>query len=115
MSIEIYAFSDRRSMAAWQAAIDAEGFDLVLDQQRPFEQLRGYLPARRGDRQAGFECDHFDPAEIIESAPDIDFGRRWAHVLVPVRRRLFRTLGRLCGSGRLRPRDRRDRIRWRVR
>ena len=83
MSMEIYAFSDRRldSMAAWQAAINAEEFDLVLDQQRPFEQLRGYLPAHRGERLAGFECDHFDPSEIIEDSPDIDFGRRWAHVL----------------------------------
>src|SRR5262249_37652613 len=81
MSIEIFALSDRRlgSMAEWQQAIDREGFDLKLSQSRPIESLSGHLPAKRGDEHAGFECDHWDPAELLdaEELADIDFGHRW--------------------------------------
>jgi hypothetical protein len=83
MSIEIYVLSDRRlgSIGEWQRAIDQEGFDLRLDLSRPFEELSGHLPALRGEQRAGFECDHWPPADIIETSPDIDFGRPWTHVL----------------------------------
>ncbi len=85
MSIEIFALSDRRlgSMAEWQQAIDREGFDLRLDTTRPFEELGGHLPAWRGEQHAGFECDHFDPGELLdqEGLEDIDFGHRWTHML----------------------------------
>lgn len=83
MSIEIYVLSDRclHSIDAWQQAIDAEGFDLRLDTSRPFDALSGYLPAQRGDHPAGFECDHWDPADIIDGCDDIDFGHRWSKTL----------------------------------
>jgi len=85
MSIEIFVMSDRRlgSMAEWQKAIEQEGFDLRLDASRPFEALRGHLPAWRGSQPAGFECDHWDPADILDNddLADIDFGRRWAQTL----------------------------------
>jgi hypothetical protein len=85
MSIEIFVLSDRRlaSMADWQQAIDREGFDLRLDQSRPIDALGGHLPAQRGEQHAGFECDHFDPAELLdqEELADIDFGRRWTQML----------------------------------
>lgn len=83
MSIEIFVLSDRRlaSMAEWQRAIDAEGFDLKLDASSPFEQLNGHLPAHRGAQHAGFECDHSDPADVMESCTGIDFGRRWTQAL----------------------------------
>ena len=85
MSIEIYVLSDRRlaSMSEWQQAIEREGFDLRLDQSRPIEALRGHLPAHRGEQHAGFECDHWDPAEIQddEYLDDVDFGRRWTQCL----------------------------------
>jgi hypothetical protein len=83
MSIEIFVLSDRRlgTIEEWQKAIDAEGFDLRLDASRPIEELSGYLPAHKGDRLAGFECDHFDPADLLDDAPDIDFGRRWKEML----------------------------------
>jgi hypothetical protein len=83
MSIEIFVLSDRKlgSIAEWQQAIDREGFDLKLDTSRPIEDLSGHLPAQRGEQHAGFECDHWDPAEIIDLYDDIDFGRRWTHCL----------------------------------
>jgi hypothetical protein len=83
MSIEIYALSDRRlsSIAEWQQAIHQEGFDLRLDTSRPFEELDGHLPAHRGEQHAGFECDHWDAAEVIDGYDDIDFGHRWTENL----------------------------------
>src|SRR5712691_868894 len=85
MSIEIFVLSDRRlgSIAEWQRAIDAEGFDLRLDASRPFDALSGHLPAQRGEQHAGFECDHWDPKDVMdeESCADIDFGRRWTQAL----------------------------------
>lgn len=83
MSIEIYVLSDRslNSIAEWQEAIKREGADLQLDGSRPFEALSGHLPAHRGEQHAGFECDHWDPAEIIDTYSDIDFGHRWTKLL----------------------------------
>ncbi len=83
MSIEIFVLSDRRlgTMADWQSALDGEGFALRLDQSRPFEALGGYLPAYRGEAEAGFECDHWDALDIMESYEDVDFGRRWTQGL----------------------------------
>jgi hypothetical protein len=85
MSIEIFALSDRRlgSMAEWQEAIDREGFDLKLDQSDSIENLSGHLPAKRGEQHAGFECDHWDPADLLdmEELADVDFGHRWTQML----------------------------------
>ena len=92
MSIEIYVLSDKRlgAITEWQQAIDAEGFDLRLDTSRSFEALSGHLPAHRGERHAGFECDHWEAADIIDGNSDIDFGRRWTQTLV------FRFGGDFC-------------------
>src|SRR5262245_43305334 len=85
MSIELFVLSDKQltSITEWQRAIDAEGFDLRLDASRPFEALSGHLPAHRGQRHAGFECDHWDPIDVMdeESCDDVDFGRRWTQAL----------------------------------
>jgi len=85
MSIEIFVMSDRRlgSMAEWQQAIDKEGFALRLDASRPLEALHGHLPAWRGREPAGFECDHWDPAKLLDNddLADIDFGHRWTQAL----------------------------------
>lgn len=85
MSIEIFVLSDRRleSMAEWQRALDDERFDLRLDPSRPLGELGGHLPAHRGTQHAGFECDHWDPADVMddESCADVDFGRRWTQAL----------------------------------
>ncbi len=83
MSIEIFVLSDRRlnSIQEWQSAIDNEGFNLKLDRSRPIAELRGYLPAKCKGSEAGFECDHFDAAEIMEETPDIDFDRPWKQCL----------------------------------
>lgn len=86
MSIEIFALSDRRlgSIAEWQQAINAAGFDLRLDTSRSFENLSGHLPAYRGEQHAGFECDHWDPLDVMDeetNGADIDFGRRWTQAL----------------------------------
>lgn len=83
MSIELHVLSDQRlgSIAEWQRAIDAEGFSLRLSTEGEFDALHGHLPAVWGDRAAGFECDHLDAAAFFDEMPDLDFGRRWRHVL----------------------------------
>jgi hypothetical protein len=83
MSMEVYALSDRRlsSVAEWQQAINREGFDLRLYDSGPFAALKGYLPAHRGGRHAGFECDHWNAADLIDGYRNIDFRRRWTQAL----------------------------------
>src|SRR5882757_4644093 len=85
MSIEIFVLSDRAlgTIAEWQQAIDAEGFDLRLDTSRPFDALSGHLPAHRGEKHAGFECDHWDSKDVMdeEFCPGVDFGHAWTRAL----------------------------------
>jgi hypothetical protein len=85
MSIEIFVLSDRRlsSIGEWQRAIDTAGFNLKLDTSRPFEALSGHLPAHRGGEHAGFECDHWNPKDVMdeEYCGAIDFGRPWTQAL----------------------------------
>ena len=83
MSIEIFVLSDRRlnSVEDWQNAIDKEGLNLKLDRSRAFAELSGHLPALRGNDVAGFECDHWNVADVIECSPDVDFGRPWSQCL----------------------------------
>jgi len=79
MSIEVSVFSDRSlsSTEEWQRALDAEGFPLRLDASVVLSEAKGFFPAQLGGKLTGFECYHDDPAELIESCPDIDFGRPW--------------------------------------
>lgn len=83
MSMEIYAFSDRRliSMGDWQKAIVKEGFSLRLDGSRPFLEIGGHLPATWQSKPAGFECDHWRPEDILDGYIDVKFGRRWKYCL----------------------------------
>jgi hypothetical protein len=79
MSMEAFVLSDKRlgSVAEWQQAIDAAGFALTLVDDR----MVGYLPAQWRDRLTGFECDHRDADEFINQIDDVDFDRRWKHLL----------------------------------
>jgi hypothetical protein len=98
MAMEFFVLSDRRlaSIAEWQQAITAEGFQLLLSTETPFEALNGFLPAHLGEKpvasnvvlpaqvgeqRAGFECAHCDPLDLIGRHPEVDFGRRRSHVL----------------------------------
>jgi hypothetical protein len=83
MAMELFILSDRRlaSMAEWQRAINAEGFELHLDDSRAFEALRGFLPARLAGKQTGFECDHWDPSDVMDGDPIVDYGHRWKYAL----------------------------------
>jgi hypothetical protein len=83
MAMELFVLSDRRlaSIAEWQQAISDEGFPLLLPTETPFEALDGFLPAQLGEKPAGFECTHCDPPDLIDRHREVDFGRRWSHVL----------------------------------
>ena len=83
MSMEIYVLSPRQlnSIEDWQKAIDAEGFSLQLNTERPFERLQGFLPARWQDSQAGFECDHWRPRSVVEAYRRAGLDRRWKYCL----------------------------------
>jgi hypothetical protein len=83
MPIEVYALSDRTvaSIGEWQRAIHCEGFDLRLYDDRSIAALGGHLQAHRGGAHAGFACDHWNSAELIDGYRNIDFGRRWTKAL----------------------------------
>jgi hypothetical protein len=83
MSMEIYVLSNKRlpSIAAWQQALDREGFDLVLDAGRPFARLQGHLPATWRGRPAGFECDHWNPDDVLKGSRQTKFEGDWKYCL----------------------------------
>jgi len=86
MSMEIHVFSDKRlpSIAAWQQAIDAEGFDLKLDPEVELGTASGFLPAMLRGRQSGFESYHDDPRELMETYADVPYFKScpaWKHVI----------------------------------
>jgi hypothetical protein len=86
MSMEIHVFSDKPlpPIAAWQQAIDAEGFDLKLDPDVEFETASGFLPAMPRGKQSGFESYHDDLREFIEGyahVPYFKFCPAWKHAL----------------------------------
>jgi hypothetical protein len=83
MAMEIHVLSDRRllSIAEWQRAIDAEGFALTLSDETPFDSIGGFLPAKLGGTDTGFECDHWDPNDTYEAYADIPFPHRWRYEL----------------------------------
>jgi hypothetical protein len=83
MSVEIHCLSDRQlnSIASWQHAIDAEGFALQLSTVRPFQSLKGFLPAQAGERETGFECYHDNAAELLAAYEQVDFKHPWKFAL----------------------------------
>jgi hypothetical protein len=83
MSMELWVLSDTqlKSIAEWQAAIDAEGYPLTLSGEASFENLSGFLPARLRGEQTGFECYHDDVAAFIRENPEVDAGHAWEFVL----------------------------------
>src|SRR5882757_1392417 len=119
MSIEIFVMSERRlgSIAEWQKAIEQEGFNLRLDASRPLEAIGGHLPAWRGSEPAGYECDHSDPADLLDDddLADIDFHRPWSQTLAFRFGRDFLALWVIRGGDGLRAGDRRRGVRWRGR
>jgi hypothetical protein len=83
MSMELWVFSDRQlsTITEWQAAIDAEGYQLRLDDSTSLERLNGFLPAHLRGELTGFECYHDDAGELISSNSDVTFGHAWTYVL----------------------------------
>jgi hypothetical protein len=83
MSMELYVLSDEElpSLAAWQQAIKASGFEVKLSTERSLAELRGALPVLLDDRHTAFECDHWDAAELIAEWSEVDLGRSWRRAL----------------------------------
>lgn len=86
MSMEIHVLSDKRlaSISEWQAAIDAEGFDLKLDSEVELALASGFLPATLRGKQSGFESYHDDFDELKETYSDVPYFQSspaWKHVL----------------------------------
>lgn len=83
MSMELYILSDARltSIAHWQRAIDADRSELRLSDQRPLADLHGTLPVVLNGKSTSFECDHWNPSDVVKNAPEIYFGRRWKYAL----------------------------------
>jgi hypothetical protein len=83
MAMELFVLSDQKleTVAEWQAAIDAEGFPLRFDGNKPIEMLRGFLSAQLRDAKTGFECNLWPADELMRDRPDVNFGRDWKYVL----------------------------------
>lgn len=83
MAMELWVLSDKRlgSVAQWQTAINAEGFPLTLSDDRLFETINGFVPARLRGELTGFECNHWPAAEFMREMSTVDFGHAWHHVL----------------------------------
>ena len=83
MAMELWVLSDRQlgSVAEWQAAINAEEFPLTLSDERPFDKINGFVPARLRGQPTGFECSHWPAAEFMHGMSTVDFGHAWKHVL----------------------------------
>lgn len=78
MANEQFAFlkkSEVPSRAAWQAAIEACGFDFQLDPElKPFEDS-GFLPCKLMGSDAGFEISYEDLAALPRELRDLAQGR----------------------------------------
>lgn len=81
--MELHVFSDRRlnSIAEWQRAIDAEGFQLRLTGDVHFATASGMLPAVLEGKQIGFECYHDDAFETIRFLGASNFSHFWKYAL----------------------------------
>jgi hypothetical protein len=83
MAMELFVLSDRQllSVTEWQAAIDGEGYPLLLDGNKSIETLKGFLPARLRDIKTGFECNPWPADEFMREMPSVNFGHAWKYVL----------------------------------
>jgi hypothetical protein len=83
MSMELSLLSDRQlhSIAEWQTAIDIEGFPLRLSAEKAIDAIDGFLPSYLEGRLTGFECNRWDPSEVLSSYAAVDFGHAWKYAL----------------------------------
>jgi len=83
MAMEFWVLSDKQlgSIAQWQAAIDAERFPLTLSDEKSFDEINGFVPARLRGQLTGFECNHWPAAQFMREMSTVDFGRVWKYVL----------------------------------
>ena len=72
MSMEIHVLSNLAlpSVEAWQDAIEADGFNLKLDESTDIATHKGFLPALFHNQQSSFECFH-DRLRQTLSSPDL--------------------------------------------
>lgn len=83
MAMELFVLSNMQleSIGAWQGAIDAENFPLRLNDDRPLDVLKGFLPVLLRGIRTGFECSHW-PAEVfMRGRPNVNFDHEWRRVL----------------------------------
>jgi hypothetical protein len=88
MSLSCFVLSNRplATIGAWQAAIDAAGFKLVLDgdAQERVEDQSGHLPAIWDGVEAGFEClpcGADSAADFVEDHEEAAPGGPWTQLL----------------------------------
>lgn len=74
MSMELHVFCPARKLPdirAWQAAIDAHGFDVKLAPDTDVSTTSGFVPAVFKDRDSGFEFDISPASELVDVYPDL--------------------------------------------
>jgi hypothetical protein len=83
MSMELHVFCDRRlnSIAEWQHAIDAEGFQLLLAGDVDLATASGMLPATLEGGQTGFESYYDDALKTMRFLGVSHFTHFWKYAL----------------------------------
>jgi hypothetical protein len=81
MQICVLSDAGLSAIAEWQKSIDAEGFPLRLDYDKPLAEVQGFLPANLNGIRTGFECHHVKPSYVIDTYPEINFDHAWRYVL----------------------------------
>jgi hypothetical protein len=81
--MELFVLSDKQlnSTLEWQAAIASEGYPVLLDDDGPLADLRGFLPAQLRGAETGFECSHWPADEFMREMSDVNFGHDWKYLL----------------------------------
>jgi hypothetical protein len=81
-AIKLFVVSDRQlsSVTEWQAAIDGEGYPLRLDASKPTAALSGFLPARLGDVETGFECDSTNADKAQKHVLGLQWAGSWREI-----------------------------------
>lgn len=83
MAMALHVLSDRRlkSIAEWQRAINADGFQLRLASDVDFATARGFVPATLDSNQTGFECYQDDAMETLRFLGVTHFTHFWKYAL----------------------------------
>ena len=83
MSMELYVFSDRQlnSIADWNAALAAQNFPVIIQDDRPLASFNGHQPTQLRGRDVWIEYNHWDAAEFLAEDERVKADKPWKYLL----------------------------------